>query len=56
MDWVERLFGVSPDGGDGTSEAAVVFACIIILGAVIATRVPALRERIRGSLDVWRRR
>lgn len=47
MDWIERLFGFSPDGGDGTSEAAIVLALTIIVGAVVATRVPAIRALIR---------
>jgi len=52
MDWIERLFGISPDGGDGTSEAAIVFALIVIVGAVIAVRVPAVREFIRSRFHL----
>jgi hypothetical protein len=48
MDWIEKVFGFSPDGGDGTAEAAIVFACVIVLAAVVAVRVPSLRERIRA--------
>jgi len=48
MDWIEKLFGFSPDGGDGTVEAAIVFACVIVVAAVVVMRVPFLRERIRG--------
>ena len=43
MDWIERLFGVSPDGGDGTAEVMIVLACVVVLAAVVATRVPVLR-------------
>jgi hypothetical protein len=49
MDWIESVFGLSPDGGDGTTEAAIVFACVVFLGTVILVRSPALRERIRGA-------
>jgi hypothetical protein len=48
MDWIEKLFGFNPDGADGTAEAAIVFACVIVLAAIVVTRVPFLRERIRG--------
>ena len=48
MDWIEKLFGFAPDGGDGTAETAIVFACVIVLAAVVAVRVPFLRERIRA--------
>ena len=56
MDWIEKLFGMSPDGGDGTAEAAIVFACVIVVGAVLAMRVPSLRQRIRGMFEAWRAR
>jgi hypothetical protein len=48
MDWIEKLFGFSPDGGDGTAETAIVLACVIVLAAVVVMRVPSLRERVRG--------
>jgi hypothetical protein len=48
MDWIEKLFGFSPDGGDGTAEAAIVFACVVVVAAVVIMRVPSLRERVRG--------
>ena len=47
MDWIERLLGVSPDGGDGTSETAIVLAIAIVLAAAIATRVPVIRDASR---------
>jgi hypothetical protein len=34
MDWIEQLFGVSPDVGDGSFEAAIVAVCGAI--AVVA--------------------
>ena len=47
MYWIERLLGVSPDGGDGTSETAIVLAIAIVLAAAIATRVPVIRDALR---------
>ena len=35
MDWIERIFGVSPDGGDGTTEASVVVGAIAIVALMI---------------------
>lgn len=26
MDWIERLFGISPDGGNGVTEAVILAA------------------------------
>ena len=49
MDWIEKLFGLSPDGGDGSTEAAIVFVCALLLAAVmIVWRVPTLRERLKS--------
>jgi hypothetical protein len=35
MDWIEKLFGISPDGGSGSAELAflAVIAVIVILGS-----------------------
>jgi hypothetical protein len=53
MDWIEQLTGLSPDGGDGTAEAAIVLASVIVLVAVVAMRVPTLRERVRANCAAW---
>jgi MYXO-CTERM domain-containing protein len=42
MDFIERLFGVSPDGGDGSTE--VMILGVVVLLAVLA----AWRWRSRG--------
>ena len=31
MDFIERLFGVSPDGGDGSTELMYVSLVVLIL-------------------------
>ncbi|MBI3517267.1 MAG: hypothetical protein HY060_24805 [Proteobacteria bacterium] len=45
MDFIEQLFGISPDGGDGSLEAlwiaAIVFAAVAIV----------FRRRIIASLS-----
>ena len=37
MDFIERLFGVSPDNGDGSAELLVIGAVVVVL-FVIAIR------------------
>jgi hypothetical protein len=56
MDWIEKLIGISPDGGDGTTEAAIVFVCVIVFGAAMVLSVPSLRERVAGIFEGWRAR
>jgi len=48
MDWIEQLFGFSPDGGDGRAEVLIVLGCTIALAGVIVWRVPALRAGLRS--------
>jgi len=42
MDFIERLFGVSPDGGDGTTEA------LYLIVAVVGVCAWVFRSRLRG--------
>ena len=44
MDWIEQWFGLNPDGGDGSIEAAIVTA-VIVVGVTIALFVS---KRLRG--------
>jgi hypothetical protein len=44
MDFIERLFGISPDGGDGSLEALYLVAVIAVIAAVV------FRRRLRGWL------
>jgi|Tabmets5t2r1_1033131.scaffolds.fasta_scaffold22297_1 hypothetical protein len=50
MDWIERIFGVSPDGGSGTLE--VVYLAVAALG----TAAFVFRRRIGGWARARRRR
>jgi hypothetical protein len=47
MDWIEKLFGVNPDGGDGSAETMLVLTGVLILATVLAARAPVIVERIR---------
>jgi hypothetical protein len=53
MDWIERIFHVSPDGGDGTLEA--VYYAVAALGVVGFTFRRRLgrwaRSRRRGGTE-----
>jgi len=35
MDFVERLLGVSPDGGSGSFEASVILAILIVICVLV---------------------
>ena len=48
MDFIEKLFGVSPDGGDGSAELMIVAAVVIVLAGVVAARTPRLRAYVRA--------
>jgi hypothetical protein len=38
LDFIERWFGLSPDGGDGSTEATYLIAMLIVLAAVVGWR------------------
>ena len=44
MDFIEKIFRISPDGGTGTLEAALVVAL-----AVVATLVVLVLKRAKAS-------
>ncbi len=46
MDWIEHWFGISPDGGDGSTEVLYV-AALLAVGALIFGRYYFRRNRAR---------
>ncbi|UVK41892.1 hypothetical protein BPNPMPFG_003502 [Mesorhizobium sp. AR07] len=34
MDFIERIFGFSPDNGSGTFEGSIVIAVIVVIAAI----------------------
>lgn len=51
MNWIEQLFGFAPDGGDGSTEAMIVFAACVVFGIAIYSRLPKLRAYVRDLLQ-----
>jgi hypothetical protein len=50
VDWIEELFGISPDGGSGTLEALVAGAFVaVILGVIFVVRARTARASERRS-------
>ena len=47
MDWIEQIFGLSPDGGDGSTEALIILACTVALATLIVAFSPKLRGYLR---------
>jgi hypothetical protein len=44
MDFIERLFGVSPDAGNGLTEVAIVAALFAVVGLYLAWKVSGKRR------------
>ena len=50
MDFIERWFGISPDGGDGSLEALYIVAAVAVITAVLfRTRLRRLVDRMRAA-------
>ena len=46
MDWIERLFGVAPDNGDGSLELLIFVALVAIVAIGILWRIPRARHAL----------
>jgi hypothetical protein len=46
MDWIERWFGFAPDNGDGSVEALVFIALVVLAFCLLATTWAPLRTRL----------
>jgi len=38
MDFIERWFGISPDGGDGSTELLYVVVFVVMLGLIFGRK------------------
>ena len=45
MDFIERLFGLSPDNGDGSTEIMWLVALAVVIAAVVYWRRQRRRTR-----------
>jgi hypothetical protein len=39
MDFIEKIFGISPDGGDGSTELLYIVALVAVVTAFVLRRV-----------------
>lgn len=39
MDFIETWFGISPDGGDGSTELLYIFAVVALIALVFRKRI-----------------
>jgi hypothetical protein len=53
MDWVERVLHVSPDGGNGSLELAIVVGAIVAVVMVLACAIRQ-RPRLHGGQQRFR--
>ena len=51
MDWIERLFHVAPDGGNGSLEVGVVAGAAVALALMIASAI-----KLSSAVKYWFRR
>jgi len=51
MDFIERIFGISPDGGDGSLEMLWIVAVVAAVGAVIWWRRRGAAQRLDRSRE-----
>jgi hypothetical protein len=38
MDFIEKIFGISPDGGSGSLEMAILLAPMLLIAALVIVR------------------
>jgi hypothetical protein len=47
VDWIERVFHVSPDGGSGSLELLIAVALAAAVAAILSAKAHLGRERAR---------
>jgi hypothetical protein len=45
MDFIEKLFGISPDGGDGWTELSYIAVFILALTAALSVKIYRRRAK-----------
>jgi hypothetical protein len=51
MDFIERIFGVSPDGGNGSLELLYVLIVVVAAALIVLTRFRHRAARTRLEKD-----
>jgi hypothetical protein len=51
MDWIEKIFGISPDNEDGSTEAMMATVACLIIWAIAVAASPNLRAGALRHLD-----
>ncbi len=49
MNWIETLFGVTPDGNTGATELAIGFLIALTVASVVFLRARRNQDRSRTS-------
>jgi hypothetical protein len=49
MDFIERIFGIAPDGGGGSTEMMIVSGVVLIVIAVMCWRTSVRRTPVTQS-------
>jgi hypothetical protein len=49
MGWIERIWGISPDGGTGATEAMLVAGLGLVVAAAVLAMSRSVRRRTRKS-------
>lgn len=53
MDFIEQLFGLSPDGGDGSTE--MLWLAVLAIGLAVVVYFRVQRQRARRASTIGRR-
>jgi hypothetical protein len=51
MNWLEAIFGISPDGGDGSTETMLLVAGVSVLAVLLLGRISKVRRWFRHVAD-----
>ena len=49
MDWIERWFGLNPDGGDGSLEMLLLVGLLVCVATAVLGFLPSGRRALRAA-------
>jgi hypothetical protein len=53
VDFLERLFGLWPDGGSGATELAILSVPVLIVLVLVARRFPRPQSTAKQGIISW---